>query len=280
MIDWLITLVQSPRFHTVVRALILLAISIPLLKLAAMAGRRFAKRHLSEQAAMLTGKAIFYSGMILLVIVVMQNLGFNLTAILGAAGIMGVAVGFASQTSLSNIISGLFLIWERPFEAGDLVKVGDTLGIVLSIDLLSVKIRAPDNRFIRVPNETMIKSQVINITRFPIRRMDIDIGVAYKEDIGQVMRILTEIADNNPHSLDEPRPLILFKDFGDSALQLLLGVWVEKTNFLNLKNSIMREIKERFDEEGIEIAFPHLTLYTGSATDPFPVRMVHDKQKS
>ncbi len=280
MIDWLITLVQSPRFHTVVRALILLAISIPLLKLAAMAGRRFAKRHLSEQAAMLTGKAIFYSGMILLVIVVMQNLGFNLTAILGAAGIMGVAVGFASQTSLSNIISGLFLIWERPFEAGDLVKVGDTLGIVLSIDLLSVKIRAPDNRFIRVPNETMIKSQVINITRFPIRRMDIDIGVAYKEDIGQVMRILTEIADNNPHSLDEPRPLILFKDFGDSALQLLLGVWVEKTNFLNLKNSIMREIKERFDAEGIEIAFPHLTLYTGSATDPFPVRMVHDKQKS
>lgn len=280
MIDWLIALVQSPRFYAVVRVLVLLAISIPLIKLVSMAGRRFAKRHISEQAAMLTGKAIFYGSVVLLIIVAMQNLGFNLTAVLGAAGILGVAIGFASQTSLSNIISGLFLIWERPFEAGDLVKVGDTLGIVLSIDLLSVKIRAPDNRFIRVPNETMIKSQVINITRFPIRRMDIDVGVAYKENIGRVMELLTEIADANPHSLDEPRPLILFKDFGDSALELLLGVWVEKTNFLNLKNSIMREIKERFDAEGIEIAFPHLTVYSGGASDPFPVRMVNAKQKA
>ncbi len=274
MMEWFNTLLQSPRFYALLRVVILLAISLPLLHIASVTVRRFAKRHINEQAAMLTGKGIFYGGCVLLVVVIMQNLGFKLTAILGAAGILGVAIGFASQTSLSNIISGVFLIWERPFEAGDMIKVGDTLGIVLSIDLLSVKLRTTDNRFIRMPNETLIKSQVITVTRFPIRRMDIDIGVAYKENVGRVMEILVEIADNNPYSLDEPRPLVLFKDFGDSALELLLGVWFAKADFLNLKNSIMREIKERFDAEGIEIAFPHLTVYSGTDTDPFPVRVV------
>ena len=274
MTEWFTTLLQSPRFYALLRVSILLLISLPLLHIASVAVRRFAKRHINEQVAMLTGKGIFYGGCVLLVVVIMQNLGFKLTAILGAAGILGVAIGFASQTSLSNIISGVFLIWERPFEVGDMIKVGDTLGIVLSIDLLSVKLRTTDNRFIRVPNESLIKSQVITVTRFPIRRMDIDIGVAYKENVGRVMEILVEIADNNPYSLDEPRPLVLFKDFGDSALELLLGVWFAKADFLNLKNSIMREIKERFDAEGIEIAFPHLTVYSGTDTDPFPVRVV------
>lgn len=278
MAEWWSTLLESPRLYALIRVAVLLALGLPLLHFAAMAARRFAQRHINEQAAMLTGKAIFYGGVIILAVVLMQNLGFKLTAILGAAGILGVAVGFASQTSLSNIISGIFLIWERPFEAGDMIKVGDTMGIVLSIDLLSVKLRTTDNRFIRVPNETMIKSQVITITRFPIRRMDIDIGVAYKENVGRVMEILMEIADRNPYSLDEPRPLVLFKDFGDSALELMLGVWFAKADFLNLKNSIMRDIKERFDAEEIEIAFPHLTVYSGAATDPFPVRVVEPEQ--
>lgn len=258
------------------RSALLLVIGLPLIHIASRILGRLARKHMTEQAGMLTRKGIYYFGMALLAVMVLQNLGFRLTAILGAAGILGIAIGFASQTSLSNLISGIFLVWEHPFEAGDMIKVGDTLGFVLSIDLLSVKLRTPDNRFVRIPNETLIKTQVINISRFPIRRMDIDIGVAYKENIGRVMEMLTEIADRNPYSLDEPRPLIIFKDFGNSALELMLGVWFAKPDFLNLKNSIMREIKERFDAEGIEIAFPHLTVYSGAATPPFPVRVTQE----
>ncbi len=272
--EWFATLLESPRFYSLLRSVILLAVGLPLLQLLATTGKRVAKKHTNEQAAMLVGKAIFYTGVVMLVVMVMQNMGFKLTAILGAAGIAGIAVTFASQTSLSNIISGVFLIWERPFAIGDVIDVGGTIGLVLSIDLLSVKMRTLDNRYIRVPNEMIIKSQVITITRFPIRRMDIDVGVAYKEDVGRVMKLLGEIADANPFALDEPRPLILFKNFGNSSLEFMLGVWFSKTDFLHLKNSIMRDIKERFDAEGIEIAFPHLSLYSGSDTAPFPVRVV------
>ena len=160
------------------------------------------------------------------------------------------------------------------YQVDDVLQVGETTGVVHEIDLLSVKLRTFDNRFVRIPNESLVKGTFINITRFPIRRMDIDIGVAYKEDVDHVVRVLTEIADQNPYALDEPAPLILFKGFGDSALEFMLGVWFEKTDLLTLRNAIMKEIKSRFDREGIEIPFPHRTLYVGADSAPFPVRMV------
>lgn len=264
----------STHLDTLVRVVLLLAIGLPAIRLIGKLGARLGSRNLSPQGVMLLGKAIRYGLGALLAVMLLSELGFNLTAILGAAGIAGVAIGFAAQTSLSNLISGLFLIAEKPFQVGDALQLGDTLGVVHSIDLLSVKLRTFDNRFVRIPNESLVKNQFINVTRFPIRRLDINIGVAYKEDVDHVTRVLTEIADRNTHALDEPAPLIVFKGFGDSALEFMLGVWFEKSDRLKLSNSIMREIKQRFDAEGIEIPFPHRTLYAGSETAPFPVRVV------
>lgn len=263
--------------EALLRAVVLLGVGMPLIRLTARVTRKACEKHLSPQSVMLIGKAITYGFTTLLGVMTMRELGFKLTALLGAAGVAGVAIGFASQTSLSNLISGIFLIWEEPFEVGDAIQMGDTVGLVHSIDLLSIKLRTFDNKFIRIPNETIVKTQITNVTRFPIRRYDIEIGVAYKEDVDHVVSVLADVADKNPHSLDEPAPLILFKGFGDSALLFLLGVWFEKSDMLNLRNSIMKEIKARFDEEGIEIPFPHRTLYTGVASDPFPIRIVHEQ---
>jgi small-conductance mechanosensitive channel len=104
--------------------------------------------------------------------------------------------------------------------------------------------------------------------------MDIPIGVAYKEDIGKVVRILREVANDNPLCLDEPEPLIIFKGFGESALEFLFGPWFVKTDYIALRNSLLTDVKKRFDEAGIEIPFPHRTLYAGEATKPFPVHIV------
>ena len=115
----------------------------------------------------------------------LRELGFKLSVLLGAAGVLTVAVGFASQTSASNIISGLFLLGERPFSVGDVIRVGSTTGEVLSIDLLSAKLRTFENLFVRIPNETLIKSEVTNLSRLPVRRLDLKIGIAYKEEVGE-----------------------------------------------------------------------------------------------
>jgi small-conductance mechanosensitive channel len=233
---------------------------------------RLFRPRFSPHHALLIQKAIIYIGIVLVVCTVLIHLNVNLTAVLGAAGLATVAIGFAAQTSLSNLISGLFLLGEKPFQVGDLIVVGQTRGVVLSIDLLSVKLRTLDNLSIRMPNETLIKSEVTTVTKFPIRRMDINVGVAYKEDVKKVIRVLKEVADANPNSLNEPEPIVIFKDFGSSSLDFMLGVWFEKSQCLDLKSSIMQDIKERFDAEGIEIAFPHLMVYAGSESTPFPIQ--------
>lgn len=234
---------------------------------------RFVRRHASNHAAQLVRKFIFYIGLTGLVLSVMIELDFDLTGLLATAGVATVAIGFAAQTSLGNLISGLFLIAEKPFRIGDLIRADGVLGVVESIDLLSIKLRTLDNLFVRIPNENMLKGPVTTVTRYPIRRMDIDLGVAYKEDVGHVLNVLREIAQKNPYALDEPEPLILFNNFGDSALEFRFGVWFEKSNYLNLRNSLMSDIQTVFKAEGIEIPFPHITLYSGSETEPFPVQI-------
>ena len=210
----------------------------------------------------------------------LKALGFDLGVLIGAAGIISVAIGFASQTSASNIISGLFLVSERPFSIGDMIRVGSTIGEVISIDLLSVKLRTFDNLFVRIPNETLIKSEVTTLTRFPIRRIDLAIGVAYKESIKHVRKVMERVADANPICLDEPKPTFIFKGFGDSSLDMQFSVWVKRENFSELKNAIYEEIKEAFDAEGIEIPFPHQSIYTGSVTEPFPIRVVTEENEA
>jgi len=268
------------HFRTLIVILVVIVVGIAGIKILNTLTSRVTRRHLSQQYKMLVRKGIRYTGAVILLFIVLHLLGVKITALLGAAGIVGIAIGFASQTSMSNLISGLFMISEKPFEIGDVIKMGGTVGIVLSIDLLSVKIRTFDNQYIRIPNEKLLGSELTNVTRFPIRRMDINLSVAYKTDVNHLKTVLLELAAANPYCLDEPEPLIVFTKFGDSGLEFLFGIWFYKTDYLSLKNAIMQEIKERFDREGIEIPFPHLSLYSGSATDPMPIRIVNDRPSS
>ncbi len=235
---------------------------------------RVLTQRLGPQTGAVLANAVRYTLTVLLIVTGLQQLGFRLGALLGAAGVAGVALGFASQTSLSNIISGAFLVWERPFAIDDVIEVDGVTGIVHSIDLLATYLRTFDNRLVRIPNETLVKSRLTNVTRFPIRRLDLPVGVAYKEDIARVTRILLEVADANPLCLDEPAPLVIFNGFGASSLDFVLAVWFSKNDYLDARNSLLRDVKTRFDADGIEIPFPHVSVYAGEATKPFPVRAV------
>ena len=275
-IDWN-KLYSAEYLMPAIRIAALLLIGFPLVYSVSSFIGRSTKRKLSPQANMLLRKGIFYTGATILLLAILNQLNFKLTALLGAAGIVGIAIGFASQTSVSNIISGIFLISERPFSVGDQIQVGTTKGIILSIDLLSVKLRTFENQLVRIPNESLIKSEFRNITYFPIRRLDIPVSVAYKESVEHVIRVLTEIAQAHPLCLDEPKPDVRFVNFGESALDFLFILWCAKDDFLALKNQVMMQIKERFDAEGIEIPFPHRSLYAGSMTTPMPICIVSEQ---
>lgn len=112
----------------------------------------------------------------------------------------------------------------------------------------------------RIPNESLIKTEVTNLTRFPIRRLDLKIGVAYKENIGQVRQVLLQVAEQNPLSLDEPVPVFQFLSFAESSLDLQFSVWTRKENYRELRTSLLGEIKIAFEQQGIELPFPQRDL--------------------
>jgi small-conductance mechanosensitive channel len=261
----------SPEILTkALRVGLTLVIGLFVVRTLAVVAQRYIMRKSTAQRQMIARKTISYAGFVLVLMAVLAELGVKLTALLGAAGIVGIAVGFASQTSVSNIISGLFLISEKPFAVGDVIRIGTTTGIIQSIDLLSIKIRTFDNLFVRIPNEKILTSEVINITRFPIRRMDIVFQVDYGQDLARVRGILAEIARDNPWSLDEPEPAIVASDFKESGIEMLLGLWFAKTDFVDLKNSIMTDISARFAAAGIRFAHPNriVSIVGGDALPP------------
>lgn len=192
----------------------------------------------------------------------LSELGLSLKVLLGAAGVMSVAVGFAAQTSVSNVISGLFLMGEGPFAVGDVVTIDGETGEVMSIDFLSVKLRTFDNRLVRIPNESILKSKVINVTKFPIRRYDLQVGVAYSEDLDKVKSVLVTVAYDNPVCLAEPEPLFIVVGFGESSINLQFSVWAASENYLELRNTLHEAVLAAFAEHEIEIPFPHRKIIT------------------
>lgn len=251
------------------------AVGFLLARLAANTFMRAMQHRLSAHQLLVYRRVVFYSVFLLFIVSGLREMGFHLSVLLGAAGVLSVAIGFASQTSASNLISGIFLIGEGPFSVGDFIQVGNTQGEVLSIDLLSVKLRTADNLYVRLPNETLIKSEVINLTRFPIRRLNLTIGVAYKEDIQKVRQLLLSVADQHPLCLDEPRPQVVVQGFGPSSVDLLFYIWTRRENFVEIKDSLQEAVKRAFDEAAIEIPFPQVSINTGSDTKPIPVEFIN-----
>ncbi len=252
------------------RAVLYLALGVALAR-----GARYALRRttltLSAQQRQLLSRFVYYGILALFGISAMRQFGFDFTVLLGAAGLVTVAIGFASQTSAANLIAGLFLVAEKAVNIGEIVTVDGVTGEVLSVDVLSTKLRTFDNLQVRIPNETMVKARITTLNRFPLRRVDVNVGVAYDSDLPLVEKTLQEVARANPLCLDEPGPLVIWTGFGDSSINYLYAVWAKSENWLALRNSITREVKAAFDDAGIVIPFPQRTLQPG--TTPLEVRL-------
>jgi small-conductance mechanosensitive channel len=211
------------------------------------------RRRLTAHQAMLLRRLSFYLVLFIFLASAFQELGFHIGVLLSATGILTVAIGIASQTSMSNIVSGIFIIGEKPFRIGDTIKVNDVQGEVVSIDFLSVKIRTDDHTMVRIPNETLIKTAIMNHSYFPTRRADLNIHFAYKENLDLIKESLFSVAERNPYCLQDPKPTFSIQKLGDSAIHAQFSVWGKREDFSQLKNTIHEEIKKILAEKGVEM---------------------------
>lgn len=219
-------------------------------------------RKLSNQSKMIFGKIINFIGISVMLIVIISQLGFSslFTTALGTAGVVGVAIGFASKTSLENIISGVLLLSDKSFKIGDKILVGDVEGTVQAIDSLSVKMLTYDNKLVRVPNVKLLNSEVTNLYPHNERRRDFYFKVSYQTDVEKVTSLLKEVANNNPYAIRKDETYVYFRSYDNLGFQIKYGVWFEKGNITPLSNTISQDISEAFKKEGIEIPVPLLNI--------------------
>lgn len=218
------------------------------------------RRSLNRQVAHLLENTIFIAVWIIAAIQMLSVVGVDVVSILGAAGVVGIAIGFASQTSLSNLISGIFLVGEKSVRLGDWVQVEGYGGSVESIDLLSVKIRTADNSLVRIPNETLIKDPVQNMTQAALRRCDFDIGVDYSSDLNHVRAIIEGVVAHQKSLVKKPAPSVQFVAFADSALTIHVGAWCKTPDYVDARFEFAGNLLDAFRREGVNIPFPIRTI--------------------
>ena len=211
-------------------------------------------KKMEAASATLLQKSMSYVFWVLLALYVMSLFGVNLKALWGAAGVAGLALGFAAQTSASNFISGLFVLGERAMKIGDFVSIGETMGTVESVGLLSAKIRTADNQRVRVPNSAIIDGTLTNFSSFPTRRLLAEIPVAYDNDLDKALAAAHKVPPLCPSVLSEPAPLVFYDGFSD-AVVLRLAVWFDSANLFQVKNEVYTAIARVFKEDNIKIAF-------------------------
>ena len=269
----IISSINSDNITNIVVALLLVLIGFLLARVVSNTFIRTIGANLNAHQSMVWRRGIFYFIFLIFLMASLKEAGFKLSVFLGAAGILTVALGFASQTSATNLISGLFLIGEGSFEVGDTIQItlirGHTIeGEVISIDLLSVKLLTQDNVYVRLPNEQLIRAPVHNLSKFPIRRIPITLAINFHEDIIKVREVLLDVAQKYPLVLADPKPAVTVTAFRESSIELLFAVWCQRENFLKVRDEMQERIRNGFLDNHIEIPVPKIGLIDRPSTLP------------
>lgn len=214
--------------------------------------RKKATTKLEKNTAVLVNKAISYIFYVLIGMYILGLFGINLKAIWGAAGVAGLAIGFAAQTSVSNFISGLFVLGEKSMKIGDTISVSGTSGTVESVGLLSVKIKTLDNQLVRIPNSSIINSVLTNYSSYKTTRQTFEIHISYEADLQKAMQKIKEIALRCPSVLHSPEPQVFYDSLIGSA-KLKLIVWLKNEDLIKVKNDILTGIVKELRQENIKI---------------------------
>ena len=205
--------------------------------------------------------SIVYAGALIAVaLIALSHLGVQTTSFIAILGAAGLAIALALQGSLSNFASGVLIIIFRPFKAGDLVDVAGISGVVERIDIFQTIFKTGDNKKIIVPNSQITGGAIINYSAEARRRIDLVIGISSDSDLRQAKQILEEILAADSRILKDPAAVVAVSALADSAVQFIVRPWVEAADYWPVYWDTLEKIKLTFDEQGIEIPFPHMSL--------------------
>jgi small-conductance mechanosensitive channel len=206
-------------------------------------------------------KVIYFVIIIIAFLAVLPLLGLNLSGLLVAGGIAGIVIGFASQSVVSNLISGIFLLSEKPIKIGDQINVDGIAGFVEDINILSTIVRTYDGLYVRLPNEKVFSSNITNYVAHVARRFEYVVGIRYSDDAERAIEIIKGLIEKHPFALKNPEPQVFVDNFGDSSVNIVVRIWAPSAVWYDVKMEILWKIKKELEANGIQIPFPQRTLW-------------------
>jgi len=251
-----------------VTAAVIFAVAVIAAQVVKRVLQRFLGRRLDPALSTLISRFVSYVVIVVGLVYALDSLGVQITPIIGALGIAGIALAFALQDILENFVAGVLLQLKRPFTYGDQVSINDHEGTVRSIDSRLVTIVEPNGETVLIPSATVIKSDIVNYTQVGRRRTTLPIGVAYGTDLERAQRVLRVAVESCPKVLEHPEPEVLLEGFGDSSVDFVVRFWHTPSiaDFWTTRSEVAFAVNRELAAADITIPFPQQTLWWAGDT--------------
>jgi len=203
-----------------------------------------------------------YAVLIVALLTIASQLGIKVTSLIAGLGVAGLAVSFAAQDTVANVISGITLLIDRPFKKGDWVAIGDTHATVSQVRLRTTVLTTFDNEVLVLPNKALAQEKIVNFTLVPRIRIRVPVGIAYKEDIATARQVMLSTLQGDERMLPDPAPVVIVTSLGDSSVNLEMRFWTEDSLLkFPLQWEYIEKCKTALDAANIEIPFPHQQVF-------------------
>lgn len=254
-------LFESNLFKTLSTALILAAAGILAVRLLMkLLDRALEKSRLEKAAHSLIRSLVRAALYLLLGLSVASALHIDVTGVVALASVLTLAVSLSLQNMLSNVIGGFTVLYTHPFHSGDYVEIGGQSGTVQEINMTYTVLSTPDNKIVSIPNSAVTAAQITNYSSSGTRRVEIAVSAAYSAPVQKVIDALA-LAGTVDNVLLEPAPQAVITNYGDSAISYSLRLWVKTQDYWDVYFDVMQRVKKIFDEQGIEMTYPHLNVH-------------------
>lgn len=256
-----IGIIEADKIFPYIFALGMLIFSIVLAKGISMLLRRYLRDKFDKDRLGILLKASYYGIIILAIILALPLLGINTSGLLVAGGVTGIVIGFASQSIVGNLISGLFIMAERPIKIGSQVEIDQVKGFVEDIGIMSTKLRSYDGLYIRIPNEKVFTNNIINISANIARRIEYTIGIRYSDDAEKAIKIIGDLIEDHPFVLKKPTPDVYVDTLGENSVNIVIKAWAPVSQWYGTKKELLWKIKTCLEKEGIHVPFPQRVVW-------------------
>ena len=252
---------KSTLFKNLSAAVVILVIGVLIIRVLMRLIEASLNKSRLEKAAhsliLSLSKAAMY---ILLFLIAASTLGIDVSSIVALASVLTLALSLSLQNMVSNIIGGFTILYTHPFHSGNYVEIAGQAGTVREINMTYTVLATPDNRVVSIPNSAVVAAQIVNYSSADSRRVEITVSASYDAPTQKVLDALVQ-AGTVDNVLLEPAPAAVITDYGDSAIGYSLRLWVKPEDYWDVHFLVMQRIKDIFDQQGIEMTYPHLNVH-------------------